>query len=152
MNCLGKTGLAAAVVAVAGLGLPPATASAGPASKVVRATSAGSVASPDGQCQTLTLPVSIYQNQAPDLAVAGTYCTPDNWQPGPPEVDVLTPGATYNQTYWNWPVDPALYSYVDKTLAVGGPPSTTTGLAPARAAIRSAPRSPSIPRPTCSIS
>ena len=30
---------------------------------------------------------------------------------------MLTPGATYNGAYWDWPVDPALYSYVDKTLA-----------------------------------
>ena len=118
-TCAGKTGLTAVMVLAAGLGLRPVVASALPVGRVVHATFAGSVSSPDGQCQAVTVPVSLGAGQAPAETVAGTYCTPDTWQSGPAEVDVLTPGATYNQAYWNWPVDPDLYSYVDKTLAAG---------------------------------
>jgi pimeloyl-ACP methyl ester carboxylesterase len=32
---------------------------------------------------------------------------------------VLTAGATYNGTYWDWPQQPARYSYVRKTLGAG---------------------------------
>jgi pimeloyl-ACP methyl ester carboxylesterase len=117
--CAAKTGLAAALVLAAGLGLQPVVAGARPVGRVVRATFTGSVSNPDGQCQDVTVPVTLWAGQPPNLTVAGTYCTPDAWQPGPPEVDVLTPGATYNQAYWNWPVDPGQYSYVDKTLAAG---------------------------------
>jgi pimeloyl-ACP methyl ester carboxylesterase len=31
----------------------------------------------------------------------------------------MTAGATYSSMYWNWPQNPALYSYVDKTLNQG---------------------------------
>src|SRR3984957_10976469 len=119
ITCAAKTGLAAVIVLAAGLGLHPDIASALPGGRVVSATFTGSVSSPDGQCQDVTVPVSLWAGQVPELTVAGTYCTPDSWQQGPQEVDVLTPGATYDQSYWNWPVDPDLYSYVDKTLAAG---------------------------------
>ncbi|HXP18308.1 MAG TPA: alpha/beta hydrolase [Streptosporangiaceae bacterium] len=47
------------------------------------------------------------------------YCVPVSWAPGPHEADLMTPGATYNSAYWDWPQDPALYSYADKTLQAG---------------------------------
>jgi pimeloyl-ACP methyl ester carboxylesterase len=72
-----------------------------------------------GDCQAVTLPVALAPGQPASQTIWGSYCTPLTWQAGADEVDVLTPGATYNATYWNWPVDPALYSYVDKTLAAG---------------------------------
>jgi pimeloyl-ACP methyl ester carboxylesterase len=72
-----------------------------------------------GNCQTIPLPVALAPGQPASQTVAGTYCQPAVWAPGVHEVDVLTPGATYNSSYWNWPQDPALYSYVDKTLAAG---------------------------------
>jgi pimeloyl-ACP methyl ester carboxylesterase len=92
----------------AGLGRPP-----------MAAASAAASAATDGTCQSVDLPVSLSAGQPADQSVAGTYCVPLTWQAGPYEVDVLTPGATYDSTYWNWPVDPALYSYVDKTLSAG---------------------------------
>ncbi len=72
-----------------------------------------------GFCESVDLPVALWPRQAPTQDVSGTYCEPRSWASGPHEVDVLTPGATYNRLYWNWPVDPGLYSYVDKTLAAG---------------------------------
>jgi pimeloyl-ACP methyl ester carboxylesterase len=72
-----------------------------------------------GNCQSIALPVALAPGQPASQSIAGSYCQPAVWAPGPPEVDVLTPGATYNASYWNWPQDPALYSYVDKTLAAG---------------------------------
>ena len=34
-------------------------------------------------------------------------------------VDVLVPGGTYDHQYWDWPIDPGRYNYIDKTLAAG---------------------------------
>lgn len=72
-----------------------------------------------GVCQSVDLPVALWPHQAANQDVSGTYCEPRGWADGPHEVDVLTPGASYDRLYWNWPVDPELYSYVDKTLAAG---------------------------------
>lgn len=72
-----------------------------------------------GFCRDVELPVALTNSGQASQTVSGTYCCPTTWAAGPHEVDVLTPGATYNRIYWNWPVDPALYSYVDKTLAAG---------------------------------
>jgi pimeloyl-ACP methyl ester carboxylesterase len=94
-------------------GLGPRVAAAA----VAASSSAGS--NGYGQCQDVMLPVALAPGQPANQRIWGSYCTPLSWQAGPPEVDVLTPGATYNASYWNWPVDPALYSYVDKTLSAG---------------------------------
>jgi pimeloyl-ACP methyl ester carboxylesterase len=95
------------VITVAGLAVRPAAANAG--------TTAGS----RGFCENVDLPVGLRPYQGLTQTVSGTYCEPGDWAGGPREVDVLTPGATYNRQYWNWPVNPGLYSYVDKTLAAG---------------------------------
>ncbi len=48
------------------------------------------------------------------------YCQPFHWARGQRhEADILTHGATYTHTYWDWPQDPSLYSYVGKTLDDG---------------------------------
>jgi len=73
----------------------------------------------DGICQTVRLPVALAQGRAANQAVSGNYCQPLTWASGSHEVDVMTPGATYNSSYWDWPQNPALYSYVDKTLLAG---------------------------------
>ena len=103
----GVLALLSAITVAVVLSLPSSAAVAAPAGN-------GS-----GNCQDLTLPVALLPGQPADQILSGTYCEPLTWQAGPREVDVLTPGATYNRTYWDWPVDPALYSYVDKTLAAG---------------------------------
>jgi len=87
--------------------------------QVSSAPSADAASSAYGTCEDVSLAVALAPGQPASQVVWGTYCEPSSWAPGPREVDVLTPGATYNRIYWDWPVDPALYSYVDKTLQAG---------------------------------
>lgn len=94
------------------------SAIAGPVAKVASSSDAAT-ADGNGTCEAITLPVALGPGQLATQWIAATYCTPDTWAPGPAAVDVMTPGATYNSLYWNWPVGPALYSYVDKTLQAG---------------------------------
>lgn len=72
-----------------------------------------------GACQNMTLPVAMGPGQTQSQTLAGTYCTPTTWAHGAHKLDVLVHGATYNRSYWDWPVDPATYSYVDKDLQAG---------------------------------
>jgi len=72
-----------------------------------------------GNCRNVQLKVALAADQPTSQTIAATYCEPYAWSTGPHEVDVMTPGATYDSSYWNWPVDPAFYSYVDRTLGAG---------------------------------
>ncbi|HEX3568450.1 MAG TPA: alpha/beta fold hydrolase [Candidatus Saccharimonadales bacterium] len=72
-----------------------------------------------GTCQTENLTIAQSPGGPANLTLAGTYCTPTQWASGTHGIDVLMHGATYNQTYWGWPQNPSLYSYVDKTLQAG---------------------------------
>jgi pimeloyl-ACP methyl ester carboxylesterase len=72
-----------------------------------------------GSCASVRLPVALAPGRPAGQAISATYCQPLAWASGPHEVDVMTPGATYNSAYWNWPQDPSLYSYADKTLQAG---------------------------------
>ena len=72
-----------------------------------------------GKCIELKVPVSLGDGMPYDQKLAATYCQPKNWAAGPHQIDVLTAGATYTTSYWNWPVRPEVYSYVGKTLAAG---------------------------------
>jgi pimeloyl-ACP methyl ester carboxylesterase len=69
-------------------------------------------------CRQVNLPVALGAGEPANQTVSGTLCTPRTWSTTR-AIDVLTPGATYNSLYWNWPQNPSLYSYVDKTLAAG---------------------------------
>jgi pimeloyl-ACP methyl ester carboxylesterase len=72
-----------------------------------------------GSCQSVRLPVALSGGQPAGLLISATYCQPLTWASGPHAVDVMTPGATYNSAYWDWPLDSSLYSYADKTLQAG---------------------------------
>jgi pimeloyl-ACP methyl ester carboxylesterase len=72
-----------------------------------------------GVCISATLPVALGADQPTGQKVHGTYCQPFKWAKGTHQIDVLTEGSTYNASYWDWPVNPKLYSYVDKTLEQG---------------------------------
>lgn len=72
-----------------------------------------------GFCARVTVPVSLGAGKPHDQTLSATYCQPFKWAQGTHQVDVLTAGATYTTSYWNWPVNPALYSYVGKTLDAG---------------------------------
>lgn len=68
-----------------------------------------------GSCRTKTLPVSL-----PDGAEAhltGLLCQP-TWS-RPAAVQLLVHGATYNSSYWSWPVDPSGHSYTWQALRRG---------------------------------
>ena len=62
-----------------------------------------------GFCFPLKLSVALAEGQKHTQKIFGTYCQPQYWQKGQHQVDVLTEGATYNSSYWQWPQDPALY-------------------------------------------
>lgn len=70
-----------------------------------------------GSCTAVDIPVALSPAGQRSLHLAADYCVPA----GRPAaaVDVLVPGATYDDDYWTWPQDPAHYSYAQKTLQAG---------------------------------
>jgi pimeloyl-ACP methyl ester carboxylesterase len=70
-------------------------------------------------CVTLRLPVALAKDKPADQVVEAHYCQPGNWAMGPHQLDVLTAGAGYNSSYYDWPEQSDQYSYVKKTLAAG---------------------------------
>jgi len=72
-----------------------------------------------GTCQRVEQKVALNQGGTKNQTVVGQFCTPTTWASGPHQVDVLMHGGSYNKTYWDWPQQPELYSYVDKTLQAG---------------------------------
>lgn len=77
-----------------------------------------------GVCLSSKIPVAAAPEQPLNWKVQFTLCQPFRFTR---EVDVLTHGATYigsnpvatDASYWDWPQNPSLYSYVGKTLADG---------------------------------
>lgn len=68
-------------------------------------------------CQRERLPVRLSAAASVTYRIAGWLCAD-----GPPQgrtVEVLIPGLTYGASYWNFPVDPARYSYVRAATAAG---------------------------------
>jgi pimeloyl-ACP methyl ester carboxylesterase len=72
-----------------------------------------------GTCQSEQLHVPLAADQPADQTINGTLCIPLWWSGHQHEVDILLHGATYNSTYWNWPVETNQYSYVNDTLLAG---------------------------------
>lgn len=70
-------------------------------------------------CRTVERPVSVTPGGGVTATISGTLCTPASWSGSERQVDVLVHGGSYNQTYWDWPQDPASYSYVRRALADG---------------------------------
>lgn len=70
----------------------------------------------NGWCTQFTKRVAPAAGQQKKWTVSGTYCEP--WRHNG-AADVLTHGATYTRSYWDWPQQPGTYSYVNKTLAAG---------------------------------
>lgn len=75
--------------------------------------------SPNGVCQTVSLPVALSAGAPANSTLSGTYCQPNTWAAGPHQVDALLHGGTYNSSYWDFPVNSPLYSYADRTLQAG---------------------------------
>ena len=78
----------------------------------------GAAAADGNNCRSLSLPVALSDGGPANQRVSGILCTPATWADGPYEVDVLLHGATYNKTYWDFPVG-SQGSYVADTLAAG---------------------------------
>jgi pimeloyl-ACP methyl ester carboxylesterase len=89
------------------------------ASALPSSPSSATVTDKPGACTSVQLPVSLTPGSSANATLAGTLCTPSAWAEGEHSIDVLVAGGMYNSTYWDWPVNPGLYSYVDKTLAAG---------------------------------
>jgi len=71
-------------------------------------------------CANVRIPVALSASESARQSVAGTLCLPSRLGgKSSLAVDILTPGTTYNRSYWDWPQNPALYSYVEKTLNAG---------------------------------
>jgi len=78
------------------------------------------VASPiHGTCQDVALAAALGPGLPANKTIRGTLCLPNAWAGRAHQIDVLVHGATYDRTYWDWPVNPELYSYVDDTLGAG---------------------------------
>lgn len=75
-------------------------------------------ATANGSCTDVQLPVAMAEGQTKNLFISGELCTPNVWAAGTHQVDVTTPGATYNKSYYDWQ-NPSNYSYVDRTLTAG---------------------------------
>ncbi len=70
-------------------------------------------------CQELSLTVALGPGLPADQTIAGTLCIPAHYSGPSRQIDVLVHGATYNRSYWDFPVAQPQYSYVSRTLAAG---------------------------------
>jgi len=78
---------------------------AAPVLALTAAGTAGPAAHAAVSCQDFLVPVTVPYSGS---AMAGQLCQP---AAGSRTVVVLVPGATYNQTYWNFPYNPAVYNF-----------------------------------------
>lgn len=69
-------------------------------------------------CSNVSLPVAISSLAPKVYTVRGQLCMPGG-RVKPDTVQVLVPGATYNDIYWDFPYQPGRYSYVRAMLAAG---------------------------------
>jgi pimeloyl-ACP methyl ester carboxylesterase len=51
--------------------------------------------------------------------LAGTLCHPQQGSGAVRTIDILVHGGMYNREYWNWPVDPQVHSFVQRTVDSG---------------------------------
>jgi pimeloyl-ACP methyl ester carboxylesterase len=83
---------------------PPAHAGAGAA--VTGAT-----------CTEVRLAVAMTEGGPVGATIVGNLCRPRSGNVT--TVDVLVHGGMYNREYWNWPVDPQVHSFVQRTVNAG---------------------------------
>lgn len=109
----------ASIVAASAI-ISMATASCGSATAdrtaAIRPAANEAVAQP--ACNHFSLPVAISSLTPKVYTVRGQLCIPGGTAK-PHTVQVLIPGATYSDIYWNFPYNPAKYSYVKAMLAAG---------------------------------
>jgi pimeloyl-ACP methyl ester carboxylesterase len=73
----------------------------------------------DAVCTEVRLPVALAEGQPVNATIAGTLCRPQRSGGNVAAVDVLVHGGMYNREYWNWPVNPQLHAYVQRTVDAG---------------------------------
>ena len=90
-----------------------------PAAVLGGGAAAASTTSPPAlrDCNPVNIPVALAPGGPVSYQIYGEYCLPYGQQPS--TIDIMVPGATYDHLYWDWPVNPSLYSFTDKTLAAG---------------------------------
>ena len=69
-------------------------------------------------CRHVSVPVAVGNVGLGISTVRGQLCVPDGTAL-PATVQVLIPGATYSDIYWDFPYEPEKYSYADAMLASG---------------------------------
>ena len=107
-----------AATAAASLNLCAVPAPATPA-HATPAPSSSVPSSSKGSCTRVRLPVRLGPGLPREHIVSGTLCVPRAYAGGVRRVDVLVHGGTYDSSYWQWPQNPRLYSYVRKTTRAG---------------------------------
>jgi pimeloyl-ACP methyl ester carboxylesterase len=70
-------------------------------------------------CRAVTVPVSLGPGLPITDSVGGTLCDPDFPIRERKSVELLVHGASYDRTYWDWPTDSPLFSYVDRAHLFG---------------------------------
>lgn len=78
---------------------------------------AQSTAATGPHCQREKIPVRLSAAASVTYRIAGWLCA--DGSPQGHTVEVLIPGLTYGASYWNFPLDPARYSYVRAATAAG---------------------------------
>ena len=69
------------------------------------------------QCRPERIPVRLSSGTSVTYPITGSLCA--DGSPAGRTVEVLIPGLTYGASYWNFPLDPARYSYVRAATAAG---------------------------------
>jgi pimeloyl-ACP methyl ester carboxylesterase len=110
MRALASKATAAVAVLPLAVGLLAiaAPASAGSGATVIGAT-----------CSEVRLPVAMAEDGPVDATYVGTLCRPQRSSGSISTIDVLVHGGMYNREYWNWPVDPEIYSFAQRTVNAG---------------------------------
>jgi len=106
------------VAAVAWLLLTPCLAD--PAGAAAASVTAAVVAdrSPSGaQCHDYLFPVTMTASESTTYRVFGRLCAAGS--PDGRTIQVLLHGGTYNHHYWDWPLEPDRYSYVEVATRAG---------------------------------
>jgi pimeloyl-ACP methyl ester carboxylesterase len=82
-------------------------------------TNVASATPSPGKCRQIDLKVALAEGAQKNHTVSGTHCTPRRAPKAQKQIDVLTHGATYTRSYWDFPYGGLQYSYVNQTLLAG---------------------------------
>lgn len=101
--------LMASLLATAASGIASAQGGSSLGSRSGTPARPGHGSSGSTRCSTEAFEVKVAETDPTTQTVAGDLCT----KPGNRTLLITLHGATYNRSYWDWPQDPATYSFVD---------------------------------------